>query len=100
MRVSDAGSTDLTIRRSAGTFPDFSLSQSHSETPAQHGKPVLAPPFGVRFFRLKCLPRVRKERVPGANVLSRLRRAQPGGLPRNLPRVERFVRHPGLETIR
>jgi hypothetical protein len=49
---------------------------------------------------LKRLPRVRKERVPGANVLARLRRAPPGGLPGNLPRVERFVRHPGVESMR
>src|SRR5437868_5982984 len=45
---------------------------------------------------LKRLPRVRKVRVAGANVLARLRRAQPEGLHGDWPRVERFVRHPGF----
>src|SRR5438552_2018702 len=49
---------------------------------------------------LNRLPRVRKKRVPGANVPARLRRAQPGGLSGNKPRVERFVRHPGLRSAR
>jgi len=52
------------------------------------------------FSLWKCIPRVRKKRVPGANVLARLRRAQPGGLVGHKPRLERFLRHPGLQIIR
>jgi hypothetical protein len=37
-------------------------------------------PLRRAVFRRKRFPRVRKKRVPGANVLARLRRAQPGGL--------------------
>jgi hypothetical protein len=43
-------------------------------------------------FSCDVLPRVRKERVPGANFRARLRRGQPGG--------ERFLRHPGFRFQR
>src|SRR5262245_37414859 len=71
---------------------DRECTSSNRKTPRTHS--------GVRFFESKCFPRVREKRVPGANVLARLRRAQPEGLIGNKPRVERFVRHPGLECLR
>jgi len=57
-------------------------------------------PLRGAVLGLTVSPRVRKERVPGANVLARLWRAQPGGLAGDKPRVERFVRHPGLGVTR
>ena len=44
-------------------------------------------------------PKQKIEAKPDSTI-ARLRRAQPGGLTGHQPRVERFVRHPGLETIR
>jgi vitamin B12 transporter len=50
-------------------------------------------------FSLQPVPRVREKRVPGANVLARLPRAQPGGLQGYQPRVKRFLRHSGLRPM-